>query len=120
MKVFTEDEVKKLISEKRISAKDVTRLISTAQKAGEDDVEDKQKTSKSDPLPDILQALQRLIMLEERELEKPEGQTVVQAAAPVVNVALPEEEPETMKRWNFTVQRDSKGFIASVDAQQVA
>ena len=110
MKTFTAEEIKKLKASGKLSDKEYLRVaLSPKKKPAESE-------QKKDVLPDILQALQRLITLETKELEKPEEKIVVQAAAPIVNVAA--EKKEEKRKWNFTVKRDSRGLIESVLAIQ--
>ena len=112
MKVFTEEEVNKLIADKRISPKDALRLAFTAKEAMSEDDDKPEK----DILEDIRDCLTQMVEIGRKEADK-EEKIVVQAAAPVVNVASPSDPQVTINHplptsWTTEItERDGRGYI---------
>ena len=112
MKTFTKAEIEKMKADGKISAKEYLTLSLAVKKS------ELKESPKPDVLSDIRDALNKIVALGEKGVSKQDEQIVVQSPAPVVNVTVP-EAAEEKRKWEFTVKRDSHGFISTVEAVQV-
>jgi hypothetical protein len=87
-----------------------------------DEPAEHKETPPSAPVPASMPAeMTRIMTLMQEQHKQCMAMMGKEPAAPVVNVTVkePKEKPEAKKRWEFAVQRDSRGLIETVTAREV-